>query len=78
MIMGVNDASQITNDAFANDEEVVREIVKPQQNSDVRLSPACARTLDLAPAHVQQSYPQTRSAWAWSVQRCWYIFWTAP
>lgn len=36
MIMGVNDASQITNDAFANDEEVVREIVKPQQNSDVR------------------------------------------
>ena len=36
MIMGVNDASQITNEVFANDEDVVREIVKPQQNSDVR------------------------------------------
>ena len=36
MIMGVNDASQITNEDFANDEDVVREIVKPQQNSDVR------------------------------------------
>lgn len=36
MIMGVNDVTQITNEDFANDEEVVREIVKPQQNSDVR------------------------------------------
>ena len=36
MIMGVNDASQITNKDFANDEDVVREIIKPQQNSDVR------------------------------------------
>ena len=36
MIMGVNDASQIINEDFSNDEEVVREIVKPQQNSDVR------------------------------------------
>lgn len=36
MIMGVNDAAQITNEDFANDEDVVREIVKPQQNSDVR------------------------------------------
>lgn len=36
MIMGVNDASQIINEDFAKDEDVVREIVKPQQNSDVR------------------------------------------
>ncbi len=36
MIMGVNDASQIINEDFANDENVVREIVKPRQNSDVR------------------------------------------
>lgn len=36
MIMGVNDASQIINDDFANDKEVIKEIVKPQQNSDVR------------------------------------------
>lgn len=36
MIMGVNDASQITNEDFAKDEDIIREIVKPQQNSDVR------------------------------------------
>lgn len=36
MIMGVNDALQITNDNFANDEDIAREIVKPQQNADVR------------------------------------------
>lgn len=36
MIMGVNDPSQISNEDFANDEDVVREIVKPRQNSDVR------------------------------------------
>ena len=36
MIMGVNDPAQITNVAFANDIEVVREIVKPQQNTDSR------------------------------------------
>lgn len=36
MIMGVNDATQIINEDFAKDEDVVREIVKPQQNSDVR------------------------------------------
>lgn len=36
MIMGVNDASQITNKVFANDQNIVREIVKPQQNIDSR------------------------------------------
>lgn len=36
MIMGVNDMTQITNETFANDEEIVREIVKPRQNADVR------------------------------------------
>lgn len=36
MIMGVNDMTQITNEAFANDEEIVREIIKPRQNADVR------------------------------------------
>lgn len=36
MIVGVNDPSQITNSDFANDPEVVAEIVKPQQNSDAR------------------------------------------
>ena len=36
MIMGVNDPTQITNSDFANDPEIVREIVKPNQNSDVR------------------------------------------
>ena len=36
MIMGVNDPSQITNPDFANDFDVVREIVKPNQNSDIR------------------------------------------
>lgn len=36
MIMGVNDSSQIINQDFANDEDIIREIVKPQQNSDVR------------------------------------------
>ncbi len=36
MIMGVNDASQIINEEFAKDEDVVREIVKSQQDSDVR------------------------------------------
>ena len=36
MIMGVNDITQIANEVFANDEEIVREIVKPRQNADVR------------------------------------------
>lgn len=36
MIMGVNDPSQIINPVFANDQDIVREIVKPQQNSDIR------------------------------------------
>lgn len=36
MIMGVNDPTQITNSDFANDPDIVREIVKPNQNSDVR------------------------------------------
>lgn len=36
MIIGVNDATQIENKDFSNDEEVVREIVKPIQNSDSR------------------------------------------
>lgn len=36
MIMGVNDATQIINEAFANDEDVIREIVKPRQNLDIR------------------------------------------
>lgn len=36
MIVGVNDPSQIANSDFANDPEVVAEIVKPQQNSDAR------------------------------------------
>ena len=36
MIMGVNDASQITNTDFANDIDVSSEIVKPQQNTDAR------------------------------------------
>lgn len=36
MIMGVNDPTQITKTELANDVDVVREIVKPQQNSDVR------------------------------------------
>lgn len=34
MIMGVNDPSQIKNETFANDPEVVSEIVKPKQNAD--------------------------------------------
>lgn len=36
MIMGVNDPTQITKTELANDVDVVREIVKPQQNADVR------------------------------------------
>ena len=36
MIMGVNDPTQITNPDFANDVDVVEELVKPQQNSDAR------------------------------------------
>lgn len=36
MIMGVNDASQITNPDFAKDIDVVSEISKPQQNLDAR------------------------------------------
>lgn len=36
MIMGVNDPTQITKTEFAKDVDVIREIVKPQQNSDVR------------------------------------------
>lgn len=36
MIVGVNDPSQISNQNFANDADVVAEIVKPQQNSDAR------------------------------------------
>lgn len=36
MIMGVNDASQITNPDFAQDPDVISEIVKPQQNIDAR------------------------------------------
>ena len=36
MIIGVNDASQITNPDFANDEDVISEIVKPQQNKEGR------------------------------------------
>ena len=36
MIMGVNDSTQITNPNFATDDDIVREIVKPQQNVDLR------------------------------------------
>ena len=36
MIMGVNDASQITNPDFANDADVINELVKPQQNTESR------------------------------------------
>ena len=36
MIMGVNDSSQIENTLLANDETVVREIVKPIQNKDIK------------------------------------------
>ena len=36
MIMGVNDPSQIMNHEFADDMDVLRTIVKPQQNIDVR------------------------------------------
>lgn len=36
MIMGVNDASQISNPEFATDEDVVNEIVKPMQNQNAR------------------------------------------
>lgn len=36
MIMGVNDPSQISGVTLSNDENVVREIVKPNQNKDVR------------------------------------------
>lgn len=36
MIMGVNDEQQIANRAFSEDEHIVREIVKPRQNSDAR------------------------------------------
>lgn len=36
MIMGVNDPSQITNPEFANDPDVIKELVKPRQNVDIR------------------------------------------
>lgn len=36
MIMGVNDPQQILNPDFSNDEDIIREIVKPRQNSDGR------------------------------------------
>jgi len=36
MIMGVNDKSQIKNIMFAGDDEISREIIKSQQNSDMR------------------------------------------
>ncbi len=36
MIVGVNDATQIVNEQFANDPDVVRELVKPQQNANSR------------------------------------------
>lgn len=35
MIMGVNDSSQIKNDAFSKDPDIIAEIVKPKQNSDI-------------------------------------------
>lgn len=36
MIMGVNDSMQITNPSLAQDDDIIHEIVKPQQNSDSR------------------------------------------
>ena len=36
MILGVNDPSQITDSALSEDEEVVRELVKPSQNENSR------------------------------------------
>lgn len=36
MIVGVNDENQILNDKFSSDPEVVRELVKPQQNANSR------------------------------------------
>lgn len=36
MILGVNDSSQITDSALSKDEEVVRELVKPNQNKNSR------------------------------------------
>lgn len=36
MIMGVNDVTQIANPVFTKDQDIIREIVKPIQNSNVR------------------------------------------
>ena len=36
MIVGVNDATQIINEQFAKDPDIVRELVKPQQNENSR------------------------------------------
>ena len=36
MIMGVNDASQITNPDFAKDNDILKEIVKPIQNTEIK------------------------------------------
>lgn len=38
MIMGVNDAGQIKNQAFSEDEDVREEIIKPLQNQSIRMN----------------------------------------
>lgn len=38
LIMGVNDASQIENEAFSQDETVLNELVKPRQNEIIKMN----------------------------------------
>lgn len=52
MIMGVNDLSQITNPDFANDPEIIAEIVKPQQNIDARTAYDDAVTTVINNSHI--------------------------
>lgn len=56
MIVGVNDESQILNEEFSSDPEVVRELVKPQQNANSRTAYEDAMVSVINGSHIICTY----------------------
>lgn len=56
MIVGVNDESQILNEKFSSDPEVVRELVKPQQNANSRTAYEDAMISAINGSHIICTY----------------------
>ena len=56
MIVGVNDAGQILNEKYSTDPEVVRELVKPQQNTNSRTAYEDAMNAAINNSHIICTY----------------------